>query len=289
MSGPTARIHGTPRLGVGLGYRNELRDYILAGKGSIEWLEVITDQYLAGDHKLAELKALREEFVVVPHGLEMSVGSDGPLDLDYVDAVARVADAVDAPWFSDHLCFTREAGVDLGNLVPTVQTLAKAKSVAANAQQVQDRVGRPFLLENIATYLDMPGELSQAEMVRAVLDNCDCGLLLDLNNLVVNSVNHGFDAFAYLQEIPLDRVVQIHLAGNSEDAYVAGMLIDSHDAPVGQRVFELLDWIMQRHPGVSAVMIERDSAFESSLHEIDADLARARDIMDRHAYTGRRR
>lgn len=272
-----------------MGYRNELRDYILAGKGSIEWLEVITDQYLAGDHKLAELKALREEFVVVPHGLEMSVGSDGPLDLDYVDAVARVADAVDAPWFSDHLCFTREAGVDLGNLVPTVQTLAKAKSVAANAQQVQDRVGRPFLLENIATYLDMPGELSQAEMVRAVLDNCDCGLLLDLNNLVVNSVNHGFDAFAYLQEIPLDRVVQIHLAGNSEDAYVAGMLIDSHDAPVGQRVFELLDWIMQRHPGVSAVMIERDSAFESSLHEIDADLARARDIMDRHAYTGRRR
>ncbi|WP_097230120.1 DUF692 domain-containing protein [Streptomyces zhaozhouensis] len=286
MPDRAARTSDVPRLGTGLGYRSELHDYVMAGRGTIEWLEIITDNYLTGDGRLDELRALREDFTVIPHGLEMSVGSEGPLDLEYVDAVARVADAVDAPWFSDHLCFTREAGIDLGNLVPTVQTLDKARGIAARAQQVQDRVGRPFLLENIATYLDMPGELSQPEMIRAVLDHCDCGLLLDLNNVVVNCVNHGFDPYAYLARLPLDRVVQVHLAGNTENAYVAGLLIDSHDAPVGERVFALLEWLLRRRPDLPAVMIERDSAFAFSVPEIDEDLRRTRDLMARYASAG---
>ncbi|WP_405614239.1 DUF692 family multinuclear iron-containing protein [Streptomyces sp. NBC_01508] len=274
-----------PTLGVGLGHRVELHEAIMVNREAVDWLEIVTDRYLCRDDLLAELVALREHFVLVPHGLEMSVGSDGPLDLAYVDAVARVADAVDAPWFSDHLCFTRDNGIDLGNLVPTVRTAAKARAIAANAQRVQDRVGRPFLLENIATYIEMPGELSQAEMVRAVLDHCDCGLLLDLNNIVVNSVNQGFDAAEHLDSLPLDRVVQVHLAGNSDAAHVGGMLLDSHDAPVGDQVFGLLDRLLGQVASPPAVMIERDAGFSGAFDEIEADLGKAREVLARHAHT----
>ncbi|WP_024874351.1 DUF692 domain-containing protein [Saccharomonospora piscinae] len=271
-------MNDVPTLGFGLGYRAELHDAIMAHRASIDWLEVITDHYLGDPALLDQLDALREVFPLVTHGLEMSVGSDGPLDLDYLAAVGRVADAVDAPWVSDHLCFTRDGGVELDNLTPVVRTLDKARSVAARAQEVQDRLGRPFLLENITYYIDMPGELTEAELITEVLDHCDCGLLLDLNNVVVNARNHGFDAIAFVDALPLDRVVQVHLAGNAPGAHRGEVALDGHDAPVGREVFALLDHLRHRQP-LKGVMIERDDAFPEDFQEIVDDLTTARAIV----------
>lgn len=274
MTGPV----DLPDLGVGLGYRPELHEQILANKDDIDWLEIITDHYLKDPGESADLLALREAFTIVPHGLELSVGSDGEIDQDYLEAVAGVADAVDAPWVSDHLCFTRAGDFELANLTPVVRTLERAKAVAMNSQRVQDRLGRPFLLENITYYLDLPGELTEAEFITEVMEQCDCGLLLDLNNLALNAHNHGFDAQKFLDSIPLERVVQVHLAGNSPEMVCEGLMLDGHDAPVGEEVFDLLAVLAQRQ-ALKGALIERDERFSGTFDELSADLSRARAIL----------
>ncbi|MFI6344457.1 DUF692 domain-containing protein [Streptomyces sp. NPDC050560] len=263
----------TPELGVGLGHRAELHDDIVAHRTEIDWLEIITDHYMGGhDHDV--LRALRATFPLVPHSLDMSIGSDSPLDLAYVDEVAAVADAVDAPWVSDHLCFTREEGVALHNLTPVLRTRRKAASVADRVRTVQRRIGRPFLLENITYYVDMPGELSEAAFIGEVLEGCEAGLLLDLNNLAVNAANHRFDPYAFLDELPLERVVQVHLAGNLPDP-LGAQVIDGHNAPVGEDVFALLAHLEGRHH-LRAAMIERDDHFPDDFGELLAELGHVR-------------
>lgn len=269
-----APLAAAPDLGVGLGYREELHDGILGHREDIGWLEIVTDRYLA-DPGQQLLRTLRESFVLVTHGLEMSIGSYAPLDTDYVDAVAAVADAVDAPWVSDHLCFTREEGIELHELAPVLRTQERAKAVAARAQQVQERLGRPFLLENISYYVDFPSEMSEPEFITAVLADCDCGLLLDLNNLAVNAVNHGFDPYAHLDALPLERVVQVHLAGNEARPAAGALRLDRHDGPVADEVFALLEHL-EREQHVKAVMVERDQDFPADFRELTGELARAR-------------
>lgn len=269
-----ATLTDLPELGVGLGYREELHDGILAHRAEISWLEIVTDRYLR-DPGQDLLRQLRDSFVVVVHGLEMSIGSDAPVDADYLEAVAAVADAVEAPWVSDHLCFTREDGVELHTLAPVFRTRERARAVAARAQAVQDRLGRPFLLENIAYYVDLPGDMSEPEFISAILDGCDCGLLLDLNNIAVNAANHGFDPYEFLDALPLDRVVQVHLAGNAADAHEGAVMPDGHDGAVSEDVFAMLEHLEGRRH-VKAAMIERDQNFPSDFTELTDELRRVR-------------
>ncbi|NED13051.1 DUF692 domain-containing protein [Streptomyces sp. SID9124] len=269
-----AALAAAPELGVGLGYREELHDAILTHRDHIGWLEIVADRYLDRPGQQL-LRTLRESFVLVTHGLEMSIGSYAPLDTDYVDAVAALADAVDAPWASDHLCFTREEGVELHELAPVLRTPERAKAVAARAQRVQERLGRPFLLENISYYVDFPSEMSEPEFITAILEACDCGLLLDLNNLAVNAANHGFDAYAYLDALPLERVVQVHLAGNTPRPDDSGLRPDRHNGPVADEVFALLEHLERRHH-VKAAMVERDQDFPADFRELTGELDRTR-------------
>lgn len=269
-----------PNLGVGLGYRAPLHDGILEHQREIDWLEIITDDYLHDPGAWDLLRMLRERFPLVPHGLEMSVGSRDPLDEDYVRAVAAVADAVDAPWVSDHLCFTRDQGIELGNLTPVHRTAAHARYIAEKAQRVQDLLGRRFLLENIAYYVDLPGELSEAEMLSEVMRHCDCGILLDLNNVAVNAANHGFDPFRFLDSLPLERVEQVHLAGNAPDQVQDGFRFDAHDDEVSDEVMELLAHLLERQE-VKGILVERDERFPEDFGEILTDLRRARVITAR--------
>jgi uncharacterized protein (UPF0276 family) len=264
-----------PRLGVGVGYRGELHDGIASHATDVEWLEIITEHYIdTPPERLMLAQELRRTFPLIPHGIEMSIGTPGELDESYLAAVTDFVAAIDAPWFSDHLCYTRAGGVALGDLTPLPRTREMASTVAAKAQQAQNAVGAPFLLENITYYVDIPAELSEAEFISLVMEQCECGLLLDLTNVYTNAVNHGFDAIDFLDSLPLERVVQIHVAGGVWNGQV---LIDSHDHPVPEQVWSLLGHVVERAP-VKGVLLERDSRFPADFSDITGELARAREI-----------
>ncbi len=266
-----------PFLGVGLGYRPDLDRQIWANQASIDWLELISEHYLARPREqLDQALRLRGAFPLVPHGVELSIGTPGEPDPAYLDALAELVALVGAPWCSDHLCFTRAGGIALGQLTPLPRTRAVAADVARKARQVQERVGVPFLLENISYYIDIEGQLSEAEFLTEVMEGCECGLLLDLANVFVNAGNHGFSALEFLAAIPLERVVQVHLAGGEESP---NALLDTHSAPVPDEVFTLLRHLVERAPNLRAVLIERDTDFPDDFQELADDLADAREIL----------
>jgi uncharacterized protein (UPF0276 family) len=262
-----------PRLGVGLGYRRPLHGHIVANADRIDFLEVISDQYLyaAADGR-ERLAALREQFPLVPHGVGLSIGTAGPLDLDYVDRLAEVVAACGAPWFSDHLSFTRVPDTDVEQLMPLWFTAASLDTVCRNVHQLKSRISTPFLLENITYYFPIPdSEMTEAEFITRVLEETDTGLLLDVNNVWVNSVNHGFDPYEFLRSIPLHRTVQIHIAGGQR---VDSLLVDTHSKPVQEPVWNLLAYVLTRVP-VKAILLEWDQDFPA-FDELLAHLDRAR-------------
>ncbi|MEU6704979.1 DUF692 domain-containing protein [Streptomyces wuyuanensis] len=271
----TYSLTDLPFLGSGLGYRAEFADAIADPAHRIDWLEVISDHYLFAPADVREkLAELRKRFRIVPHGLELSIGGPEDPNPRYVDALARLVDDVDAPWFSDHLCYTRAGGVSLATLTPLPRNREVAREVGRRAQRVQDAVGRPLILENVTYHIDLESPLSEARFITEVMEHCDCGLLLDLTNLDINSRNHGYSTRDFLDTIPLERVVQVHLAGGvpSDDGRVA---IDSHSEPVPPAVWDLLARLVER-ASVRATLIERDQDFPEDFGEMQEDLDRAR-------------
>jgi uncharacterized protein (UPF0276 family) len=263
-------------LGAGLGYRRPLHDAIVDNRPAIDWLELITDQFLPlTAESRDELTRLSESFACVPHGLELSVGSSGPLDEQYLSQTCAVADAVHAPWLSDHLCFTEGDGVRLGHLTPLPWTRQVASTVAAKARHVQDVAGRPFLLENISYAFTLGGELTEAEFISTVLELSGCYLLLDVNNLYTNSVNFRFDPYSFLDAIPLDRVIQMHIAGGH---WEGEFLEDGHDTQVPEPVWHLAEFVTCR-ADVRGVLLERDDAFPDDFQDLLAEVGRARTLL----------
>jgi uncharacterized protein len=269
-------LHDLPHLGSGLGYRREIHQPTMEHRDRIDWLEVISEHYLfasvQGRERLAELRAA---FPIVPHGIEMSIGTPGEVDEDYLDALAALVDEIDAPYFSDHLCFTRAGGVSLGSLTPLPRSRALAKDLGRKAQRIQERVGVPFILENITYHVDLRTELTEAEFIAELCEHCECGLLLDLTNLHTNARNHGYDAAGFLDAIPTERVVQVHLAGGIE---AHETLLDSHSSPVPEPVWELFDELLRRAP-LKASLIERDQDFPDDFGELLGEVERARSAM----------
>jgi len=225
-------------------YRSQPRPSLLDGVLVADWLEIIAEHHLDAPAEDRErLEELRRDYPLVPHGLEMSIGSPDGLSGRYLEAVAGLVSDLAAPWFSDHLCFTRSGGVALGTLVPLPRTREAAGAVARNAERAVAVVGVPLLLENITYHLDMGGELTEAQFLCEILEHGDCGLLLDVTNLHVNSVNHRYDPIEFLNTIPLERVGQVHLAGGE---WRDGVLRDSHSAPVHEEVWTLLEHVLSR-------------------------------------------
>jgi uncharacterized protein (UPF0276 family) len=259
-----------PRLGAGLGYRQPLHRDILANAGRIDFLEFISDQYLyASPDRLARLLALRDQFPLIPHGVGLSVGTAEPLDPAYLDRLAQVVSSSGAPWFSDHLSFTKVPDADIEQLMPLVFTEQSLDAVCRNLALLKSRIDTPFLLENITYYFPVPGSrMSEAAFLTRVLDETDTGLLLDVNNVWVNSINHGFDPYEFLRSIPLHRTVQIHIAGGKP---VDSLWMDTHSEPVGEPVWELLAYVLERVPAAT-ILLEWDQdfpAFEDLLGHLD--------------------
>lgn len=249
----------TPLQGFGLGLRPQHYDALLAGSARVDWLEILSENYLVdGGRPLWMLDRMAERWPVAMHGVSLDIGGCDPLDRDYLHALGRLARRVRPRIVSDHLCWTRQAGVQFHDLLPLPQNDDTVLHVAARVRQVQDILGMPLVLENVSSYLRFADDtLDEAQFLSAVVAESGCGLLLDVNNVFVNAHNHGFDAVAFLDRLPPGSVHQIHLAGHSEDARGSGLLIDTHDAPVSDGVWSLFADAVRRFGNVPA-MIERD-------------------------------
>jgi len=261
--------------GFGLGLRTPHYEAVLNEPHAIDWLEVITENYLVpGGKPLDYLERIRERFPMVMHGVSLSIGSTDPVDFDYLAGVRALAARIEPHWISDHLCWTGIDGRNLHDLLPLPYTEEALASVVARVGQIQDALGRQILLENVSSYLAFhESDMSEWEFLREVATRADCAILLDINNIYVSSVNHGFDALTYLQAIPADRVRQFHLAGHSD---LGGHLIDTHDHPIVEPVWNLYRAALVQF-GAVPTMIERDDNIPA-LSELVAELQIAREL-----------
>ena len=265
--------------GFGLGLRPQHYAALLDGPDdAVDWLEIVSENFLVdGGRPLAMLDRFAERWPLAMHGVALDIGGSDPLDRDYLRALGKLAKRVRPALVSDHLCWTRHAGVQLHDLLPLPCNEETLRHVAARVRQVQDALGMRLALENVSSYLRFAGdELDEAAFLSAIVAESGCALLLDVNNVYVNAHNHGFDAFAFLDTLPREAVAQIHLAGHSVDALGSGLLVDTHDAPVCEGVWALYAHVLRRFGAVPS-MIERDDHIPP-LAETLAELDIARGI-----------
>lgn len=219
-------------------------------------------------------KRIARGLPVIAHGVDASLGTAVEWPDEVYDRRAAVLEAAGAGWFGEHISFSRVPGRDLGHLTPLPFTREAVRAVAGNAKRMQARIPCPLILENI-TYYFTPGraEMTEPQFIKAVLDETGCGLLLDVNNLHANAVNHGYDPRAFLDAIPVERTVEIHLAGGRRED---GLLVDSHDTAVGDPVWALLGDVLARC-APKAIVLERDTKIPPAA-ELARELDRARRV-----------
>lgn len=264
-----------PSPGFGLGLRTQHYADFLAAQQPLEWLEIITDNFLVdGGKPLVMLDTIRRDYPVAMHGVAMSIGAAGGVDMDYLHKVKALADRIEPLWVSDHLCWTGPGPEQLHDLYPMPYTDEAARHVVAQIQRAQDVLQRQLVLENVSSYIDFKhNAASEWQFLAHIAQQADCLLLVDVNNIYVSSVNHGFDPLDYLNALPTHRVQQMHLAGHSD---CGSYIVDTHDHPVVQAVWDLYAEACKRF-GPVATMIERDDDIPP-LPTLLAELETARGI-----------
>ena len=264
-----------PDLGVGVGFRVPHYAQVLEQHPAMGWFEVIAENFmLDGGPPLDNLTRLQAAYPVVPHGVSMSLGD--AVDLDHERRLLSLLARLNPPWFSDHACWTGHAGVNTHDLLPLPYTEDVLNHVSDRIKRAQDRSGRLFAVENVSSYLSYRGStMPEAEFVAALCERADCALLLDVNNVFVSSVNHGFEPEGYINTLPLDRVVQVHLAGHS---IRDGFRLDTHDHPVCAEVWALYAALI-RTIGPVSTLIEWDDQLPS-FERLQAEAEAARAVRD---------
>ncbi|MFO1077383.1 MAG: DUF692 domain-containing protein [Planctomycetota bacterium] len=225
-------------LGIGIGLRAPHYAHVLSRRPRIDWFEILSENYMhTGGRPLQVLDEVAARYPVVMHGVSMNIGSTDPLDRAYLRELRALQRRCRARWISDHLCWTGVDGQNLHDLLPMPYTKAALRHVAARVRAVQDLLEQPLVLENPSTYLQFAGaDFTEPQFLRELCAATGCGLLLDVNNVFVCAENHGFDAEAYLRQVPWDHVVYFHLAGHTVHATHR---LDTHDRPVCAEVWEL--------------------------------------------------
>ena len=260
--------------GFGLGLRPEhYRDFADRRGPGVEWLEVLSENYLVpGGKPLDFLERIRRDYPMAMHGVSLSIAGTEPLDVEYLRALKGLARRVQPAWISDHLCWTGIGSTNLHDLLPVPFTHEALLHVATRVGRVQDFLGRALVLENVSTYVRFAGdEMSEWEFLAALASRSGCELLLDVNNVYVNSVNHGFDAREFIAALAPASIRQIHLAGHRDNG---DHLVDTHDEPVCEAVWDLYEFAIARF-GAVPTMIERDDHLPA-LEELVGELAIAR-------------
>lgn len=266
--------------GIGVGLRPPHYSLFLEGKpSSVSWVEVITENFLSWSNEKRigpeqTLLKIRQNVPVALHGVSLSLGSTDPVDKTYLNRFKSLIHEIDPIWVSDHLCWTGVGGKNLHDLLPLPYTEEAISVLVRNITAVQESLGRRILVENVSSYIEFDhSEMKEWEFINEIVRRADCGILLDVNNVFVSSFNHGFGPLEYLSAIPKDRVGQIHLAGHSNNGT---HLVDTHDAPVTESVWDLYKWVTENFPSVST-MIERDGNIPE-WQVLEAELNRAKQI-----------
>jgi uncharacterized protein (UPF0276 family) len=248
---------GYANLGLGVGLRTVHFPYLLANQPAVDWFEVISENFMdSGGRPKYVLEQIAERYRVVMHGVSLSIGSTDPLNYEYLAKLKRLAGQINARWVSDHLCWTGVAGRNTHDLLPIPLNEESLAHVAGRVRAVQEFLERPLILENPSTYVGFStSTMPEWEFLSRLADETGCGLLLDVNNVYVSSVNHDFDPAEYIANIPHDRVVQFHLAGHT---HCGTHVIDTHDGPVIDPVWELYR-LAHRLTGGAATLLEWDA------------------------------
>ena len=243
--------------GVGLGLRGAHVEAIAAAPDHpVPFWEIAPENLLGqGGRRARRTREILRRDPVLTHGLSLSLAGFDPWDRDYLRDLATLLEELKAPFHSEHLCFTTVGGANTHELLPMPFTRASARHAAARIRRLQAELGVPVIVENITYYAELgEAEMSDGEFLLEVLERADCGLLLDVNNVYVNSLNWGFDPYAWLERIPLERVRQLHVAGHER---FEAAVVDTHGAAVAEPVAELMRWVVRR-TGPLPVLLERD-------------------------------
>ena len=272
--------------GAGLGLRRGLLAALQdSAPGAVDFLEIAPENWIGvGGRFGRQLRALSERLPFLCHGLSLNLGGYAPLDLELLRAIKVFLDEHGILGYSEHLSACADDG-QLYDLMPLPFSCDAVRRVAARIRQVEDLLERPLIIENVSAYARLPGELDEVDFVRAVLEEADCDLLLDVNNIFVNAINHGYDARDFLARMPSARIASYHVAGHYDEA--DDLKVDTHGAPVKDDVWSLLALAYERH-GVHPTLLERDFNFPP-LAELAAEVQRIRDLQSAHAGTATRR
>ncbi|BAZ52159.1 hypothetical protein NIES4103_48180 [Nostoc sp. NIES-4103] len=264
-----------PTLGVGLGFREPFKSDLFLNRQQVDFLEIVAEHYLDTPvQKQQELELLASHFPIIPHAINLSLGSAEGLDTDYLHKLASLIKQLNPPWWSEHICFTKAGGVDIGHLSPLPYTKEAVEVVCRNIAEVRRWVEVPLILENITYMVTLPGaEMTEAQFLTEVVERSDCGLLLDVTNLHTNAMNYAYDVHDFFQQLPWERIVQLHFVGGH---WHDGILIDSHSQSTPLEVWQLMDEVVGR-ASVKGIVLERDENLPP-FAELTQELEKAREI-----------
>ena len=278
MTMPSSDYQSLPALGAGIGLRKEHFAALKKTDLPVQWLEIVPENFMNfGGFPEAMLDFCASRWPIISHGVNLSIGSLDPLNEEYVERLKAVLARTQAVWYSDHLCFTSAGGEYFHDLLPLPFSHEAADHVVKRVKQLKNKINRPFLLENPSYYIQMPGaQMSEADFFNTILEAADCGMLLDVNNVYVNSKNHGFDPKEFITQLPLHRVAQIHIAGHKD---FGDVIIDTHEGPIIDPVWDLYRFTIERMGRSVSTLIEWDTNIPA-LDKVVAEALQAQRIME---------
>ena len=272
-------LESLPVLGVGMGYRDPLSNDILQSRDKIDFLEITADHFLQSPTvRWRILDKLCSQYTLIPHGLNLSLGSAEGLNLEYLNDLIELIKYVKPPWWSEHIAFTKAGEIEIGHLSPLAFNRESIGAFCENVNKVQDKIETPLILENITYNIDLPwNEMEENKFLGEILDRTGCGLLLDVTNLFINAKNHDYDPIQFLETIPAERIIQLHFVGGM---IKEGKWIDNHCENTQDDIFILIESVLKYAP-VKGIILERDDNFPR-FKTLTDELERARNLGRKH-------
>lgn len=248
--------------GIGLGFRRVIARELIEHQGELPaFVEFAPENWMGmGGFWKRQLDRIADKYPILLHGLSLSIGSPDPLDMDFLAELKQFIREFGITIYSEHLSYTKAANAHLFDLLPIPFREDAIRHVVERIRQVQDILEMTIALENVSYYTEVAPEMDEASFIRTILEESGCNLLLDVNNVYVNAFNHGYDARSFIQALPLDRVVYIHMAGHEQ--VEPDLIIDTHGQPIIDPVYDLLEWTLERIPPVP-ILLERDFNLET--------------------------